>query len=49
VPELHYGPFLWDWWYYSDSKTQDSSIYAIPIRLGFQVALNSIKNTLLLK
>ncbi len=39
VPELHYGPFLRDWWYYSDFQTQDSSIYAIPIRLGFQVAL----------
>ncbi|CAB4429557.1 unnamed protein product [Rhizophagus irregularis] len=39
VPELHYGPFLRDWWYFSDSQIQDSHIYAIPIRLGFQVAL----------
>ncbi|GBB88739.1 hypothetical protein RclHR1_15320003 [Rhizophagus clarus] len=39
VPELHYGPFSRGWWYYSDSQIQDSHIYAIPIRLGFQVAL----------
>ncbi|GET57671.1 hypothetical protein GLOIN_2v1535567 [Rhizophagus irregularis DAOM 181602=DAOM 197198] len=39
VPELHYGPFSRDWWYYSDSQIQDSNTYAIPIRLGFQVAL----------
>jgi hypothetical protein len=39
VPELHYGPFSHDWWYYSDSQIQDSNIYVISIRLGFQVAL----------
>ncbi|PKY50746.1 hypothetical protein RhiirA4_546139 [Rhizophagus irregularis] len=39
VPELHYGPFSRDWWYYSDSQIQDSNTYAIPIRLGFQVTL----------
>ncbi|EXX68763.1 hypothetical protein RirG_102260 [Rhizophagus irregularis DAOM 197198w] len=39
VPELHYGPFSRDWWYYSDSQIQDSNTYAIPIRLSFQVAL----------
>ncbi|PKK56676.1 hypothetical protein RhiirC2_430094, partial [Rhizophagus irregularis] len=37
VPELHYGPFSRDWWYYSDSQIQDSNTYAIPIRLGFQL------------
>ncbi|RGB31204.1 hypothetical protein C1646_764368, partial [Rhizophagus diaphanus] len=39
MPELHYGPFSRDWWYYSDSQIQDSNTYTIPIRLGFQVAL----------
>lgn len=39
VPELHYGPFSRDWWHYSDPQIQGSDIYAIPIRLGFQVAL----------
>ena len=38
VPELHYGPFLRDWWYFSDSESENSSIYPIPLRLGFQVA-----------
>ncbi|CAB4406911.1 unnamed protein product [Rhizophagus irregularis] len=37
VPELHYGPFSRDWWYYSDSQIQDSNTYAIPIKLGFQL------------
>jgi len=36
VSELHYGPFLRDWWYYSN---EDPSIYPIPLRLGFQVAI----------
>ena len=39
VSELHYGPFLRDWWYFSDSESENSSIYPIPLRLGFQVAL----------
>jgi hypothetical protein len=39
VPELHYGPFLRDWWYFSDSESENSSIYPIPLRLGFQVTL----------
>src|SRR5436305_14837087 len=36
ISELHYGPFLRDWWYFSD---EDSNIYPIPLRLGFQVSL----------
>ena len=36
ISELHYGPFLRDWWYFSD---ENSNIYPIPLRLGFQVAL----------
>ncbi|RHZ85925.1 hypothetical protein Glove_58g4 [Diversispora epigaea] len=38
VPELHYGPFLRDWWYFDNSKSEDFSS-PIPIRLGFQVAI----------
>ncbi|EXX77294.1 uncharacterized protein OCT59_021158 [Rhizophagus irregularis] len=49
VAEPHYGLFSQDWWYYSDSQIQDSNTHAIPIRLGFQVALNSINNTSLLE
>src|SRR3984957_15140050 len=39
VSELHYGPFLQNWWYYSDSKFEDSNMYPIPLRLDFQVKL----------
>jgi hypothetical protein len=38
IPELHYGPFLRDWWYFSDTESENN-IYPIPLRLGFQVAL----------
>ena len=38
IPELHYGPFLRDWWYFSDSESENG-VYPIPLRLGFQVAL----------
>jgi hypothetical protein len=39
VSELHYGPFLRDWWYFSESDSENSNMYPIPLRLGFQVAL----------
>ncbi|RHZ51364.1 hypothetical protein Glove_479g10 [Diversispora epigaea] len=38
VPELHYGPFLRDWWYFDNSKSEDFSS-PISIRLSFQVAI----------
>jgi hypothetical protein len=39
VKELHYGPFLRDWWYFSDSESENNILYPIPLRLGFQVVL----------
>src|SRR5438034_8869453 len=37
VPELHYGPYLRDWWVFSKEKTQD---YPIPLRLvGLEVMI----------
>ncbi|CAB5383586.1 unnamed protein product [Rhizophagus irregularis] len=39
ISELHYGPFLRDWWYFSESESENSNIYPIPLRLGFQVSL----------
>ncbi|CAB5363364.1 unnamed protein product [Rhizophagus irregularis] len=35
ISELHYGPFLRDWWYFSESESENSNIYHIPLRLGF--------------
>ena len=34
ISELHYGPFLRDWWYFSESENSP-----IPLRLGFQISL----------
>ena len=39
IPELYYDPFLRDWWYFSDSESENSNIYLIPLRLSFQVTL----------
>src|SRR5581483_10846310 len=41
VPELHYGPYLRDWWVFSKDKTQD---YLIPLRLGLEVMIQLNNN-----
>src|SRR5687767_9047172 len=35
VSELHYGPYLRDWWIFSD----ENAFYPIPLRLGLEIML----------
>ena len=37
-PNLHYGPYLRDWWFFSKEKNQNNQpYYPIPIRLGLEI------------
>src|SRR6266480_7755952 len=45
VPELHYGPYLRDWWVFSNEKTQEKQIYySIPLRLGLEIMIQLNNN-----
>ncbi|RIA92533.1 hypothetical protein C1645_820552 [Glomus cerebriforme] len=44
VPELHYGPYLRDWWVFSKEKIQKNSLYPIPLHLGLEIMLQLNKN-----
>ena len=45
VPELHYGPYLRDWWiFFKESQNMPTPI---PIRLGLRLWYNLIKCLLL--
>ena len=46
VPELHYGPYLRDWWVFSKEKTQD---YPIPLRLGLEVMIQLNNNPFIIR
>src|SRR5687767_4486088 len=39
VPELHYGPYLRDWWVFFKEETQESTFYPILIRLGLEIII----------
>ncbi|RIA90497.1 hypothetical protein C1645_823268 [Glomus cerebriforme] len=45
VPELHYGPYLRDWWVFSKEK----SLYPIPLRLGLEIMLQLNKNSFIIR
>ena len=49
VPELHYGPYLRDWWIFSKEKTQENTLYPIPLRLGLEVMLQLNKNPFIIR
>ena len=45
VPELHYGPYLRDWWVFSE----EDSFYPIPIRLGLEIMIQLNKNPFIIR
>ncbi|RHZ80989.1 hypothetical protein Glove_130g137 [Diversispora epigaea] len=44
VPELHYGPYLRDWWIFSKGEIQENTCYPIPIRLGLKIMIQLNNN-----
>lgn len=46
VPELHYGPYLRDWWIFSD---EENSICPIPLRLGLEIMLQLNKQPFIIR
>jgi hypothetical protein len=49
VQELHYGPYLRDWWIFSKEKIQENTIYPIPLRLGLEIMLQLNKNPFIIR
>ena len=45
VPELHYGPYLRDWWVFPKEKTQNP----IPLRLGLEVMIQLNNNPFIIR
>ncbi|CAG8487691.1 16453_t:CDS:2 [Cetraspora pellucida] len=46
VPELHYGPYLCDWWIFS--KDSQNVSYAIPLRLGLEIMIQLNKRSFII-
>jgi hypothetical protein len=46
VPELHYGPYLRDWWIFSNEK---NALYPIPLRLGLEIMLQLNKSPFIIR
>ncbi|CAB4415053.1 unnamed protein product [Rhizophagus irregularis] len=46
IPELHYGPYLRDWWVFPKEKTQN---YPIPLRLGLEVMIQLNNNPFIIR
>ena len=49
VSELHYGPYLRDWWIFPKEMTQENTLYPIPIRLGLEIMLQLNKNPFIIR
>jgi len=49
IPELHYGPYLRDWWIFSKEKIQENTLYPIPLRLGLEVMLQLNKTPFIIR
>lgn len=49
ISELHYGPYLRDWWVFSKEKTQENTLYPIPLRLGLEVMLQLNKTPFIIR
>ncbi|CAB4472706.1 unnamed protein product [Rhizophagus irregularis] len=50
VPELHYGPYLRDWWIFSKEKTQEKqTYYPIPLRLGLEIIIQLNNNPFIIR
>jgi len=45
VQELHYGPYLRDWWIFSD----ENAFYPIPLRLGLEIMLQLNKHPFIIR
>ncbi len=39
IPELHYGPYLRDWWVFFKEEIQESTFYSISIRLKLEIII----------
>ncbi|CAB5355888.1 unnamed protein product [Rhizophagus irregularis] len=48
VPELHYGPYLRDWWIFSKETAQNKH-YPIPLRLGLEVMIQLNNNPFIIR
>src|SRR5215469_3622044 len=49
VPELHYGPYLRDWWIFSKETTPEKQHYPIPLRLGLEVMIQLNNNPFIIR
>ncbi|CAG8524545.1 13807_t:CDS:1 [Dentiscutata heterogama] len=47
IPELHYGPYLQDWWIFSEDN-HDNQAYPIPIRLELEIMVQLNKKSFII-
>ncbi len=49
ISELHYGPYLHDWWVFFKEETQKSIFYPIHICLGLEIIIQLNKTPFIIR